>query len=492
MRLILVMSKKIYDYGKCYDIAKQCSTSTEMQKLNGSAYNVARRNDWLKDYTWFVLKRHKPYTYEEVYEIAKNYTCSSDFQKGNGSAYGKARENDWIKDYYWFKRKLHSPYTYQECYNEAKKFTSRVEFAKGNTGVYHAALDHGWLDDYTWFESPQKPFNYWTKERVVEESKKYKNRGEFHDNNGTAYSKARLNGWLDEFTWLKDDRINFSSDKIDCVYAYEFKDTQSVYVGRTLIRRINERDREHLFVDTDAVHIFAKERGISIPDMTILETNLTLAEGIKKEKYYVELYRNNGWHILNRAKTGSVGLIARNKWSKKSCREEAMKYTRRSDFSKHSSRAYEVSRLNGWLDDYSWFEENQKPNGYWDNYENCYNAALECKSRSEYNKKYNRAYTVSNANGWIDDFTWLNSPRVAHNKKWDYDTVLEEAKKYRSKIELRRNANGAYKVALKNGWLEHYDWFEDTHKLLSKKLKSSWNRRKEKSNKGIASLFDEY
>ena len=44
------MSKKIYDYDKCYDIAKQCSTSTEMQKMNGSAYNVARKNDWLKDY----------------------------------------------------------------------------------------------------------------------------------------------------------------------------------------------------------------------------------------------------------------------------------------------------------------------------------------------------------------------------------------------------------------------------------------------------------
>lgn len=484
------MSKKIYDYEKSYNIAKQCSSSTEMQKMNGSAYNVARKNGWLKDYTWFVLKRHKPYTYEEVYEIAKNYTCSSDFQKGNGSAYGKARENHWIKDYYWFTVKQHAPYTYEQCYEIAKQFHSRVEFAKGSASVYNAALNRGWIEDYTWFESRQNPYNYWTKKRVAEESQKYKNRGEFHDKCGTAYGKARINGWLDEFTWLKDDRIDFSNDKIDCVYAYEFEETHSVYVGRTLIRRINERDREHLFVDTDAVHIFAKERGISVPDMTILETNLTLAEGIEKEKYYLESYRNKGWHILNRAKTGSVGLIAKNKWSKKSCREEALKYKTRGEFAKQSSGAYEVARSNGWLDSYTWFDRMQKPAGYWDSYENCYNAALECKNKTEFIKKYNRAYVKATENGWIDDFTWLIVPRVAHNKKWDYDTVFEEAKKYKSRKEFSLKARGAYKIACKNKWLDLYDWFEDTHELISKKLKQSWNHRKKKSNEDVPSLFD--
>lgn len=485
------MSKKIYDYDKCYEIAKLCSTSTEMQKLNGSAYNAARKNKWIGDYDWFISKHHKPYTYEEVYEIAKNYTCSSDFQKGNGSAYGKARANGWIKDYYWFKVKQHSPYTYEECFEVAKSYTSRVELAKGNVGVYQAALNHGWLDDYTWIEIKQRPSNYWTKERVAEESKKYKNRGEFHDKCGTAYGKARINGWLDEFTWLKDDRIDFSSDKIDCVYAYEFTDSNSVYVGRTLIRRINERDKEHLFVDTDAVHLFAKENGIPVPDMIILESNLTLAEGIEKERYYLESYSKNGWQVLNRAKTGSVGLIARNKWTKKTCREEALKYKRRSDFAKFSSGAYEVSRSKGWLDNYEWFEENRKPAGYWDNYENCFNAATLCKTRTEFSKKYNRAYTKAIENGWINDYTWFNVDRVAHNKKWNYDTVLEEAKKYKSKKEFSKQAHGAYKVALANGWIDLYDWFEDTHVLLSKGMKNSWRRRKEEENSGMASLFDE-
>jgi hypothetical protein len=87
------MSKLIYTYDRCYEIAKQCSYASEMQHLNGSAYNTARKNKWLKDYDWFIRKQHTPYTYDEVYEIAKRYNCSSDFQKGNGSAYAKARAN---------------------------------------------------------------------------------------------------------------------------------------------------------------------------------------------------------------------------------------------------------------------------------------------------------------------------------------------------------------------------------------------------------------
>ena len=457
------MSRLIYDYDKCYEIARQCTCTSDMQKLNGSAYNAARKNNWIKDYHWFVRKQHKPYTREEVFEIARHYTCSSDFQRGNGSAYGKARENDWIKDYTWFTTKQHAPYTYEECFQIAQNYSSRLELARGNVGVYQAALNHGWLDDYTWFESKQNPYNYWTKERVAEESKKYKNRGEFHDNCGTAYSKARVNGWLDEFTWLKDDRIDFSNDKIDCVYAYEFTDLKSVYIGRTLMRRLHERDYEHIFTESDAVYLFAQDKHAPIPQIKVLEDNLTLKEGAEKEGYYVDYYRKNGWHILNRAKTGGIGLLFKNKWSRRTCQEEAHKYKTRGEFAKLSPGAYEVARSNGWLDSYTWFEEKQKPGGYWDNYDNCYRAALGCRTKTEFIQKFNAAYVKARKNGWLQDYSWLNITRTAHNKKWDYNTVLEEAKKYRTKKQFGTKARGVYKVALKNGWMGLFDWFEETH-----------------------------
>ncbi len=467
------MSRKIYDYGKCYEIAKQCSSSTEMQRLNGSAYNVARKNRWLQDYTWFIRKQHAPYTYDDIYEIALNFTCSSDFQRGNASAYARARANGWIKDYTWFTVKQHAPYTYEQCHEVAKTYHSRLELARGNVGVYQAALNHGWLDDYNWFESKQKPYNYWTKERVAEESKKYKNRGEFHDNCGTAYGKARVNGWLDEFRWLKDDRIDFSSDQIDCVYAYEFEEYHSVYIGRTLVRRVQDRDKEHLFTDSDAVYLFAKEKGIPVPDMKILETDLTLAYGVRKEGEYLEQYRQEGWHLLNRTKTGGIGLLDRNKWSKRTCREEAQKYKSRGEFAKSSSRAYDIARTNGWLEDYTWFEERQKPAGYWDNYDNCYNAARSCRTISEFGKRYSAGYLSARNNGWLKDYTWFKIKRVPANKKWTHDTVFEEAKKYRSRKELMTKANGAYHAAIKYGWMDEFTWFDSTHDVLSRAVKQS-------------------
>ncbi len=226
--------------------------------------------------------------------------------------------------------------------------------------------------------------------------------------------------------------------------------------------------------------------------MRILETNLTLAEGVQKEGEYLENYRRNGWRILNRAKTGGIGLIARNKWSKRTCREEALKYRTRGEFAKQCSGAYEVARSNGWLDSYTWLEEKQKPAGYWDSYDNCYKAAKTCRTKTEFIKLYNAAYVSARNNGWLEDYFWFAIKKVAHNKKWDFDTVFEEAKKYKSRKEFSNKARGAYKVACQNKWLDLYDWFGHTNDLISEKLKSSWNRRKKESNKGIASLFDEY
>ena len=46
------------------------------------------------------------------------------------------------------------------------------------------------------------------------------------------------------------------------------------------------------------------------------------------------------------------------------------------------------------------------------------------------------------------------------NCKWNYDTCLEEAHKYKSRFEFQKKCSGAYYAALRNGWLDDYDWFE--------------------------------
>ncbi len=360
----------------------------------------------------------KIYDYNTCYEIAKKYICSSDFEKGNGSAYMAALKNKWIKDYTWFVRKRHKPFTYEECYEIAKKYKRRSDFKKGDGSAYRKAKVSGWLDDYTWLPLPTEHSpGWWTKERVLEESKKYKTTREFYLNAQSAYVRARKNGWLKEITWLlKDKRLDILNDKIDCVYVYEFSEFNVAYVGRTLMKRVKARDKEHLFNDKDSVSKFCREKDIPIPDMKILEKDLTVPEGVDKEGYYIELYKQNGWILLNKTRAGSIGLIARGKWGKKSCYKEALKYKNRTDFCRGTNAAYQKARIEGWLKDYTWFEENCKPNGYWDVYENCYNAAKECKTVREFCKKYGGAYRCAKKNDWVKDYVWLWHPRKT--RKW--------------------------------------------------------------------------
>ncbi len=54
---------------KCYELALLCSSSNEMRKKSESAYDAACRNNWIKDYTWFVAVSGKP---KAVLQYTKN------------------------------------------------------------------------------------------------------------------------------------------------------------------------------------------------------------------------------------------------------------------------------------------------------------------------------------------------------------------------------------------------------------------------------------
>lgn len=267
---------------------------------------------WYKDNGWETLNRAKTgsigrlgkgkWNYESVKEEAKKYTTKGEFSQRNASAYQAALKNGWINEYKWFcngvkmmtenKRK----WSYNACYNEAKNYASRGEFKKNASGAYTVARANGWLDDYTWF-SPSKTSKKWTYETVKEEASKYASRGDFKKRNGGAYRVARENGWLDDYTWF-----------------------------RTI----------------------------------------------------------------------------KNKWNYETCKEEARKYTSRSEFKKGNASAYEVSLNNGWISDYDWFIPLIRRN-YW-NYETCKEEASKYQSKYKYQKGAKGAYNVARRNGWLDEF----------------------------------------------------------------------------------------
>lgn len=463
-----------WNYDTCFEEAKKYSTRTELHDKNIVVYKMACKNKWIDDYTWFTSKR-KPNgywnDYEKCYEEAKKYNSKSEFQYGNGNAYQWAKKNNWLDDYYWFDggRVKKGTWTYENVFQIAKHCKDRMDFAVNYSGAYDAAITNGWIDDWEWLARTIKPSGYWNYERCLEESKKFKSRSDFALGNSSAYSVASKNGWLDSFQWLIDERLDVIDGKIDLVYSYEFENENAVYVGRTLMKRVKDRDKEHLF-SLDSVSSFAKEIGVSVPEMKILETNLTIKESTKKEGEWVEKYKKEGWIILNKAKTGGLGgLGARySKFTYEVCFDIAKSYSTRNDFRKGSPSAYMAALKNKWLDDYEWFVSKTKPRNYWNNYENCYEVAKKCSSRADFKRKSVQAYRVALHNGWIDDYKWFEKPKPT-NLKWNYEACLNEAKKYTSRGQFADNAPCAYRNAKNNGWLEEYTWFS-TPKTVKK-----WN-----------------
>ena len=294
---------------------------------------------------------------ENVFKEAINYTSRSEFAKCNGSAYEVARKHNWLGEMTWFKRPVvyNKKWTKEKVFEKAKEYKTRTEFHNNSTQAYRVARHNRWLEEMTWLVEGRKPNNYWTKERVFEKAREYKTRGEFWKCCGTAYNLARWNGWLEEMTWFLDGRIEKYTRKNDSVYRYYWEETNTIYIGRTLITQQKLRHYAHSTSEEDAVFRHAKENGLEVPPMEIIEENITPIEGLEREDYWVKYYKERGYNVLNTAKTGvgsgSLGAINHGKWTKEKVFEKAREYKTRGEFCKGCSRAYNLARWNGWLDE---------------------------------------------------------------------------------------------------------------------------------------------
>ena len=167
----------------------------------------------------------------------------------------------------------------------------------------------------------------WNKETCEQEAHKYEYIFDFRTKSPGACNVAQRNGWLDDYVWLKKlpPKPNDYDKDTKYIYAYEFVDQNAVYVGLT--NSIIKRDWQHRNSLNSSVNRFAANNDIEIPSPVKLEENIPIHESGKKEKFWVNYYKEQGWVILNRAKTGeresSIGIYYPIKWNKKAIREKA-------------------------------------------------------------------------------------------------------------------------------------------------------------------------
>lgn len=155
------------------------------------------------------MRKTLVWTYEKCADESKKYGTRGEFQKGSKYAYQKSWDMEWLDDFIWLVPsgyKKMTKWTKDKCLEEARKYTSRKQFQTANASAYMSALHNGWLDSYTWFERPAPHNKIWDEETCRKEALKYKSRGELAKGCGGAYREARKNGWLNDYVWFQQPK----------------------------------------------------------------------------------------------------------------------------------------------------------------------------------------------------------------------------------------------------------------------------------------------
>ena len=143
---------------------------------------------------------------------------------------------------------------------------------------------------------------------------------------------------------------------------------------------------------------------------------------------------------------------------KETCRLEALKYSSKTDFIKHSKSAYSGARRNHWLEEIcSHMAMLRSPSRHWHRKEVCAEEALKYKSRTEFELGSSSAYAVANKLGWLNDIckhmrpSHMLVPRGHWNVK---SNCMEEASKYSSAKQFYKHSGSAFQGCYRNGWLD--------------------------------------
>ena len=96
--------------------------------------------------------------------------------------------------------------------------------------------------------------------------------------------------------------------KVDNIYIYLWEELNTIYVGRT--KNPKKRHYQHKTRECDKTYKFSSEHHIEHPPMIILENDLTIEEGVEREKYWIEYYRNSSYNVLNKSCGGQKGRQA--------------------------------------------------------------------------------------------------------------------------------------------------------------------------------------
>ena len=95
----------------------------------------------------------------------------------------------------------------------------------------------------------------------------------------------------------------------DNIYIYLWEEFNTIYIGRT----VNPKGRHyaHKHRESERTYQFSSEHHVEHPKMIIIENDLSVKDGVEREKYWIDYYKNNtSYNILNKTCGGQIGELS--------------------------------------------------------------------------------------------------------------------------------------------------------------------------------------
>jgi hypothetical protein len=103
----------------------------------------------------------------------------------------------------------HGKWTKEAVIESAKKYQTLMDWRLAESSAFVIACRNGWLNlARSHFTVTKQPNGYWTKERVIENAKKYNKLSVWRVNESSARTIVLRNGWMDEATAHMKKRVN--------------------------------------------------------------------------------------------------------------------------------------------------------------------------------------------------------------------------------------------------------------------------------------------
>ena len=351
-------------------------------------------------------------------------------------------------------RRKESDYTFDVCDEIGKPFKTRKEFGQKKRHVYNIAKKNGWLDKIkplTEIAKKQKPPGSWGFIECAAKSLEYNTLEEFNRKAPHVVKVARKNGWFIEITKHMRQGGDFRH-----IYAFEFDDNHT-YIGLTcdINRRVNEHTDKLGAKETSVKkHIINTNSKYVIKQLTTEPIHVTLVGKVESE--YMETYKQGGWNLLNKTGGGSIGCRSR-KWTHNKLKELVKECVTIDELRKRYPLGYNVARENKWLEEFfgAGCIKRKTDNSYL-TYEYCGKRTLLYKRRYHMDKEDSIVYRHIKKMKWDELFDHMDYGYGHFNKMWTYETCKQESLKYKTRTEFSNGNESAYKVALKNGWLDDF------------------------------------